>query len=67
LGYGPVPVIPLPHPSGVGRWLNAPANRALVERAMVQLKHLRQDICEPTVDPAAPVRCMAAWPTASQE
>jgi uracil-DNA glycosylase len=34
LGYGEVPVVPLPHPSGVGRWLNDPANRALVDRAL---------------------------------
>lgn len=34
LGYGDVPIVPLPHPSGVGRWLNDPDNRALVDRAM---------------------------------
>jgi uracil-DNA glycosylase family 4 len=28
------PVVPLPHPSGVSTWLNSPANRALVERAV---------------------------------
>ena len=27
-------VIPLPHPSGVNLWLNSPANRALVARAV---------------------------------
>jgi uracil-DNA glycosylase family 4 len=27
-------VVPLPHPSGVNLWLNDPANRALVERAV---------------------------------
>jgi uracil-DNA glycosylase family 4 len=26
--------VPLPHPSGVSLWLNSPANRALVERAV---------------------------------
>jgi hypothetical protein len=31
-------VVPLPHPSGVNLWLNSPANRALVERA-VELIH----------------------------
>jgi uracil-DNA glycosylase family 4 len=31
-------VVPLPHPSGVSRWLNDPANRARVERA-VELVH----------------------------
>lgn len=41
LGYGTVPVVPLPHPSGVGRWLNDPANRALVDRAMDALAALR--------------------------
>jgi uracil-DNA glycosylase len=28
-----VPVVPLPHPSGASGWLNAPANRRLLERA----------------------------------
>jgi uracil-DNA glycosylase family 4 len=27
-------VVPLPHPSGVSRWLNEPANRARVEKAV---------------------------------
>ena len=27
-------VVPLPHPSGVSRWLNAPANRARLEEAL---------------------------------
>jgi uracil-DNA glycosylase family 4 len=31
-------VVPLPHPSGVSRWLNDPSNRARVERA-VELVH----------------------------
>lgn len=35
--WGDVPVIPLPHPSGVSRWLNAPANRALVDQALALL------------------------------
>src|SRR5207237_3475090 len=30
---GGVPAFPLPHPSGASGWLNAPANRARVERA----------------------------------
>jgi uracil-DNA glycosylase family 4 len=30
--------VPLPHPSGVSRWLNAPANQARLERA-VELVH----------------------------
>jgi uracil-DNA glycosylase len=29
-----VTIVPLPHPSGVSRWLNAPANRALMETAV---------------------------------
>jgi uracil-DNA glycosylase family 4 len=31
---GGVPAIPLPHPSGASGWLNSPANRALLERAL---------------------------------
>jgi uracil-DNA glycosylase family 4 len=34
-------LIPLPHPSGASRWLNQPANRALLERA---LRHLRREV-----------------------
>lgn len=41
LGHGPVSVVPLPHPSGVGRWLNDPENRALVDRALDRLAVLR--------------------------
>jgi uracil-DNA glycosylase len=41
LGHGAVPVVPLPHPSGVGRWLNDAANRALVDRAMDRLAEMR--------------------------
>jgi len=33
-------LIPLPHPSGASRWLNQPANRALLGRA---LRHLRRE------------------------
>jgi uracil-DNA glycosylase len=43
LGHGTVPVVPLPHPSGVGRWLNDPDNRALVDRAMAALARLREE------------------------
>lgn len=39
VGYGEVPVVPLPHPSGVGRWLNLPENRSLVEQG---LRHLAE-------------------------
>lgn len=34
-------VVPLPHPSGVSRWLNEAANRARVERALARLGELR--------------------------
>jgi uracil-DNA glycosylase len=30
--------LPLPHPSGVSRWLNDPANREAVARAMIHLR-----------------------------
>ena len=35
-------LLPLPHPSGVSRWLNAPAHRALLERALEQLSRWRE-------------------------
>jgi uracil-DNA glycosylase len=31
-------VVPLPHPSGVSRWLNAPANRARLDRALAVIR-----------------------------
>jgi uracil-DNA glycosylase family 4 len=34
---GSVWLLPLPHPSGVSRWLNIPAHRALVDQALAQL------------------------------
>ena len=34
--------LPLPHPSGVSRWLNEPANRARHERALGLLGELRE-------------------------
>lgn len=42
LGYGAIPVVPLPHPSGVGRWLNEPANRALVEHGLDHLAFIER-------------------------
>jgi uracil-DNA glycosylase len=33
--------LPLPHASGVSRWLNAAANRALLDQALAQLSRLR--------------------------
>ncbi len=35
-------VIPLPHPSGVSRWLNDPRNRALLDRALDALSAVRR-------------------------
>jgi len=34
--------VPLPHPSGQSRWLNDPANRARLERALATLSELRE-------------------------
>ncbi len=31
-------VVPLPHPSGVSRWLNAPANRARLDEALALIR-----------------------------
>ena len=31
-------IVPLPHPSGASSWFNVPANRALLERAIDQLR-----------------------------
>ena len=36
--------LPLPHASGVSRWLNAPANRALLDRALAELSRLRVEL-----------------------
>src|SRR6266568_1638028 len=36
--------VPLPHASGVSRWLNTPANKALLERALAELSRLRVDL-----------------------
>jgi uracil-DNA glycosylase family 4 len=33
--------LPLPHASGVSRWLNAPAHRALLDQALTELSLLR--------------------------
>jgi uracil-DNA glycosylase len=40
-GEGPV-YLPLPHPSGQSRWLNAPANRDRLERALGLLSEYRE-------------------------
>lgn len=34
-------ILPLPHPSGVSRWLNDPANQSRVGRALAELDRLR--------------------------
>jgi uracil-DNA glycosylase len=42
--YGDRPVIvPLPHPSGQSRWLNDPANRERLSRALALIGELRSD------------------------
>lgn len=40
--HGDVPIVPLPHPSGVSRWRNDPANRALVDQGLVLLNNARK-------------------------
>jgi uracil-DNA glycosylase len=40
LSYGKVTVLPLPHPSGVSRWLNDPDNRRLVDLGLDRLRDL---------------------------
>jgi uracil-DNA glycosylase len=35
--------LPLPHASGVSRWLNSAENRALLDRALTELSRLRDD------------------------
>src|SRR5207237_9468558 len=37
-------LLPLPHPSGVSRWLNDPAHRALLDRALGQLGLWRAEL-----------------------
>ncbi|MDQ4078798.1 MAG: hypothetical protein M3220_21470 [Chloroflexota bacterium] len=39
-----IPVVPLPHPSGVSRWLNTAAHRALLDRALKKLDDLTQHL-----------------------
>ena len=36
--------LPLPHASGVSRWLNAPANRALLDQALAELSRWRIEL-----------------------
>jgi uracil-DNA glycosylase len=37
-------LLPLPHASGVSRWLNDPANRALLDQALLELSRLRLEL-----------------------
>ena len=37
-------IVPLPHPSGVSRWLNNPKNRAKVDEALEKLKVLKNEL-----------------------
>jgi len=37
-------ILPLPHPSGVSRWLNDPDHQRLVERALEQLARSREEL-----------------------
>jgi uracil-DNA glycosylase len=39
-----VRVVPLPHPSGVSRWLNVPAHQALLARALARLAEWRAEM-----------------------
>jgi uracil-DNA glycosylase len=58
-----VRLLPLPHPSGVSRWLNDPAHQALLTRALELLARWRAELAEePVVDGAAG---SAAWPEAT--
>ena len=42
--YGERPVmVPLPHPSGQSRWLNAPANRERLAEALALIGELRSN------------------------
>jgi len=43
LGYGEVPVVPLPHPSGVSRWRNDPENRDLTDRGLALLAEMARE------------------------
>src|SRR6266545_12645 len=36
--------LPLPHASGVSRWLNSPEHRALLDQALAELSRLRQSL-----------------------
>jgi len=47
--FGDRPVIiPLPHPSGQSRWLNAPANRERLNAALALISELRSNVANTT-------------------
>jgi uracil-DNA glycosylase family 4 len=48
LPHGLTTVVPLPHPSGVSRWLNDPANQALVREGLMRLADAREERGIPT-------------------
>lgn len=37
-------IVPLPHPSGVSRWLNAPQNRTKVDEALARLQSWKEKL-----------------------
>jgi hypothetical protein len=39
-------VVPLPHPSGASRWLNRPANRELLRKALTHVRSIWDDHSE---------------------
>jgi uracil-DNA glycosylase len=43
LPHGRTTVVPLPHPSGVSRWLNDPANQDLVRKGLARLAEAREE------------------------
>src|SRR4029077_10224528 len=46
--YGERPVmVPLPHPSGQSRWLNDPANRERLNRALALIGEMRSNVATP--------------------
>jgi uracil-DNA glycosylase len=45
--------LPLPHPSGVSRWLNEPANVQAVARAMTLLRNRLRDLDDQTASPSS--------------
>jgi uracil-DNA glycosylase len=53
--------LPLPHPSGVSRWLNEPANVAAVDRAMTILRGWIEEV-RGAEERAAPRRSQAVRP-----